>query len=804
MTGILSMDDMFTLTTPIIDGTKYKHIISKINNNYANLKLYGGLTHNYNLNKDTVIKDLEYNKKIGYNLRGEVKKILTKRGKTFLLIANAGGGKTYVMLDVSAELVEENKANNVVYILAVPNTSQSNQNEISEDLVMFGFDSIVGKNSKIKKEDKSISEKIKEGARKFSCVYDKALEVVEEAKRLGLEVVLIVDETHKLIYDTYREAALEGMDEAIKVSDMVVMMTATPDVCKHYYQYDEIYNLVDKEVQNNIEKFRILYSNNWKITLRKELKRLKALNKIALVKISSKEEIKAEKKALEKLGYLVEVATSNEKGSDLFKDIETTGTIGDDVDIILCTSVIEAGISLKDKSLVPIEIVRGSRDFNTDNTTQFFARPRIKVSEGIMIVKNYNEDILKEIVEFEEELNNPKNTGKVVRPKTKKIYPIDKTIEQVKKQATTYYKTLEATLNKKLKGEYLEVVKEHMIGEIYRVDRTGSVKIDLEAMKLHVNTKDVIKEAYRRRDARILEIAPLMLYSQFEGRIFYDSIELDADLNGNVEDEVLNNIKESKEEKKIAQELKDLKEKQFRDWLASGEKDIYKVLEALHENKLNRTAMKNYDVTITLRELIEFRDTSLYELMKVCYREFSIGQVVKIVTAKYKECNEYITKTDIRRIYEAKHAMGQVKVGYYENSDMKNDIIYEMINTLKTNNNSTAPVQFNLTEYIKTVVYSELVKKGCKGYSSKKVKEAIRQINKEHGKYVSWREYSKEDIKKLESAISSRSKDKVVNDIGMLYELGKRNKSGKEYLVINNVKITFSLDETLGKVTSSK
>ena len=446
---ILNMEseELAGLFDDSLDLIDYERIATKIVKDYSNKILYGGLTHNYNLNAKTEVEKLKYKNKIGYSLTSNIKEMLTARGRKYLLIANAGGGKTYTILKSSSELNELDKDAKVVYILAVPNTSQSNQNQVNEDLAEFGFLSIVGEKSKLEidSEYESITEMLKAGHRKYSCVFDKVIDVIEESKKMDLEVVLVVDEAHKLVWDTYRGEALEGMDKSIELADMVLMMTATADVCKHYYQYNKIFELEDTALENNIKDFKVIYSNNWGMTLRRELRRLKKKNKIALIKIGcSIEKLNSLKTALEKQGYLVEILSSKNKNGYAFKTIEQFGLIGADVDIVLTTSVVECGISLKDKDIVPIEIIRKAHDFNLDNSTQFFARPRKKVSEGIMIVKSYNENIGAEIVEFENELKKNKNA----KPKTKNVRKIEHCINEVKREASKFYSATNSTIKK--------------------------------------------------------------------------------------------------------------------------------------------------------------------------------------------------------------------------------------------------------------------------------------------------------------------------------------------------------------------
>lgn len=810
----ITIEELRALGINVVDSNMYKKIESKVLNDFDNSRLYRGISINLDVNKDVKPEPLKYKNKIGYNLKWKVVEILKKRGKVVLMIANAGGGKTYTTLQVASELVEANKDNNVVYILAVPNTSQSNQNQIGEDLIEFGFESIVGKQSKIKTEgsDKTIAERLKEGFRKFSCVYDKTHEIVEEAKKQGLETVLIVDECHKLIWDTYRVTALEGMESASVKADMVLMMSATPDVCKNYYKFDEIYEFIDEEVKNNLEKFKIIYSNNWKFTLRKQLRRIKEEGKVALVKINNIDEIDSMKESLEKQGYLVEKLTSTDKNGYTFKTIEQFGLIGADVDVVLCTSVIECGISLKDKDIVPVEIIKGYNDFNMDNTIQFFARPRKKVSEGIMIVKNYQDEIAKDIEEFEKlkakaeaEAEEGKDK-KIVRPKTRRVKDICNYIISANREATIAYKCLETTLRKKLETESVAYVREHILEEIRRIDRTGAIEFDTENLKLYINSKEIIKHAFNKRNGFIISSAPLKLQNLFEGKIFYDEIELETDLGEEFNEEDVKSVNEEKAKKKLLNEAKKVREDEYREWLK--DKNLVDAIPDLLEGKINRANIKNYNLDISLRDLIEFRDSSLFDLMKICFRNFTLGETVEIITSKYSKSGEYITKTDIKSMCERKHTIEQMKLGYYKDLNTKDDIICDIIQYYKTNGGTRDAKQINFTDELVVIINAELNRNRCPGFRNKNTLDILSKIEDYN---MDWKTiYTKENIKKLETAISSKSgirpqtKNKIVSEVGKIYNINTRNQDGKEYLRINNPIKKFNFESTLKNIIESK
>ena len=193
-------------------------------NYFVDDTLYRGLSYKKDINRDTLRLIKKYRNKIGYQLGGEIQSMLSRRGEVILMIANAGGGKTYVILKEMNELSKKKCNDNVRYIITVPTFNQSNQNEKSDVLSMFKAKSIVGSRDGRKKvEVNSMTDRL------FSCVYDKALDLVEILKSNGHEVVLVIDECHKLIADNnFREEAITNLEKARDLSDQVIMMTATP------------------------------------------------------------------------------------------------------------------------------------------------------------------------------------------------------------------------------------------------------------------------------------------------------------------------------------------------------------------------------------------------------------------------------------------------------------------------------------------------------------------------------------------------------------------------------------------------
>lgn len=802
----------------LVNTTDEKIKVKRPKINYENALRYRGLGYIEDVNKDIKKTTLYYTNKIGFDLKDKIKEMLTRRNETVLLIANAGGGKTFVNLQVASELVEGNEKNNVVYILAVPTTSQSNQNQVSEDLSKFGFVSIVGKNSKLKNVDdkQSLVDKIKAGNRKFSCVFDKVEELVNESKKKGLEVVLVVDEAHKLIWDTYRKEALEGIDNALNKVDMTIMLTATPRTCMRYYKYDEIFELKDRDAKNNITNFDVLFTDNWELTLRKQIRKIKDAGKVALVRLNNKKLIESLRKSLINQGYLVEVMTSEDKDAYAFKTIERFGMIGADVDVVFCTSVIECGISLKDTDVVPIEIIRDYKDFNSDNTIQFFARPRKTVIGGIMIIKSYQENIKDVMKRYEE--NKKKNEGKVVSKEVleaqSKMRASNERMKEtsylrdIDEEVNACYTYMQRALTNSLENSVV-YAREYIANELRYRDIHKAIVFDEENLRLKIDKKEIIKRAFKKIDEEIIVKSPMVLETFFKDKIFYGNVTLSFDTEEATKEDKLG-VEEAKAERKALVEEAKAKEEVYRTWLE--DKNFVKALPDIVEGVVNRANIKNYNLDMSLKEIIEFKNSTLYESIVKCANDFTLDEIVKIFTTKYEVSGKYLEKSVVKELCERNHTIKQIRNGYATNTETKYDTICEVIEHYKQGKK-----QIYLTDDLKVILHCELVRrKGINNYKHKKTLMLMYDIDPYlYRVEQDWKSfYTKENIKKLEGAISSSNvknvklsksiDSKIVNEVEKIYNIGIKANGNKEYQVINAPHKYFDLDSILNQIKSSK
>lgn len=828
------------------------------NTRYYSTTRYTQYANFNDINKDTKITTLKYKDKIGYNLKNEIKLMLKRRNETILMVANAGGGKTYSIMQCTCELLEEEKQkaimeaireeldeitvkdNKVAYVLPVPNTSQAWQNEVSEDLKKFGYTKVVGV-----KEGK----RIKINAKKplYSPVYDKTLETVEELKKQGYEVVLIVDECHKLVKDTYRHKALLELDIAITKADLTIMMTATPRMNLKYYKYDEIFKLEDLEVKNNLQLLRPIYTKNWSITLLKEIRKAIKKGLKPLIRLNSKKEIEVFIEKLKEAGISSAMLTSETKDSEIFKSIQENGTVGDTAQVLFCTSVIECGISLKATDIIPVEVIRTASDFDKDNSVQFFARPRKQVAEGIMIIKQYD-------------INLNTNKNSILELHDFKWY-----YEKVSKMVNAQYSYIKAQLEMNLETKGFEYAKEQLEIEIAILKNNKNVinviEADLNTLNVYIDNKKLIQRVYSEMDKDIVVKSPLQLRKIFKDLIFYeDEVKIEVDeVYNNLKDLIDNGVKpklsDSKEDKrlleilnknKIKANLEDivldiydetldmnmvkelqthklyeyikeqvktfndinylkeirrevtntrrLKEEDYRELL--NDKNFVKAIPDIAEKKVTSDNIKKYGLDISLHDIIDFRETGLFKQIWDTSKVFSSKEAIMIAKHKYKDSKgneKYISKADVKDICEIKYFIEKSKdfKGLTKYDLIYNILINKKLRTDKNGKNKL--VQINLTDDLKTEIITELVRN--KFYTKKEISEAVKEIEMEMFLMENADEYefySKENIKKLEKASSSQLKNKVMKDISKIFRIGEDSKG---YPAINAPLKKFSLEK---------
>lgn len=790
-----------------LSPTKLKHLYDlALKINYDDENLYSRDMVRVDINGKTKRTILTYKKKIGYTLHNEMKELQTRRNQIVMVIGNAGGGKTYIQLKVAKELDLESKDDNVVYIFVGPGSKQMNQNEVNDDLWEFGFKSVVGKNNKLETDDgEHYAKKLKKGHRKFSVVYDLTYDVVKEAKKQGLEVVLVVDECHKLV-SHFRGDAIKGIREAMKMADMVTMMTATPEKCLLHFKYDEIIELVDEDVQTNIGDFNITYTDKCDETLRREIYKALKFKTRPLVKLDwSLDDINALAKSLEEEGYIVEVLSSKNTSSEVFKSIVENGIIPDGIDIVLCTSTVEAGISLKSKDITPIMVCNSISRFNSDNTIQFFARPRKKVKKGILILKNTFEDINKALADMK---------GLGDNPEYKKVYGIEYYMNRANAEANEMkitmsrdFKELCKTCNVRAAVDY---IKDRMAREFKRTKTL--VQFDEYSLEFCIDKVGIIERACQLRDMALIGGGLPTLQTFFIGKIFYDKLTIsydDVEALPEEEKKVLKEkVKATKEKKKVSKEAKKAKDEEYREYFKDEE--FLKLLPDLVSGKLDVMSIKKYNTDKTLKELKEFKKSSAYNVLIKSTVHFSIDEIARMMTSRYAECGEYMSLSDIEKMCDTASNVIQNGLGAHNNDKSSYNVLVPISDYFKTKGNTKAPERVMISKNLFIILYCELVRTKQSGFTSPKIKKILEDAPPKSK--FNWKTYyTDKKISALEKALTRKdgsikpaSMAKLVKQLERIYNINTYKVKGKEYLYICDKLKSFDFEYHLNNLLNSK
>lgn len=281
--------------------------------------------------------------------------------KKILIQAPTGCGKTYTFINHAKE-----RKGKTVFL--VPNVA--NVKQIAEEYEIPGL----------------YGDEVKEGIWEVSSVvvatYDKAGAFLSS----NLENLLVVlDEAHNLQSQAnFRSDAIQRVKKLVEKSKEAVFLSATINHLDHRL-YGGVMRFEPEIPKSIIGSSKILLSGkgtNKSVAL-DLARKLVAENKKCLVKMNNKNSLYKFKEDLESSNITSVVLTAENKDkSDVMKKILTDQTLPDDYQVVFCTSLLDAGVNLKEVDVI-IDVENG----DPNSIRQLSARPRISLKEHYIVIK---------------------------------------------------------------------------------------------------------------------------------------------------------------------------------------------------------------------------------------------------------------------------------------------------------------------------------------------------------------------------------------------------------------------------------
>lgn len=684
---------------------------------------------------------------------------LLKQNKQSLLVAAAGSGKTFIILDRVFKKIKFKDGKKHILVMTLPNKAQTEQVGPK-----YGVFSLVGNMNKditevVKTEDKIVS------------VYEKTADIEYLLRDPNIVVHFVIDEAHNIPSSSrFRVECIQNLvkikNKVLENGGSVLLITASYESLKMEELDYIIYTYKNTEYEAPCESFNLYIKKNDKLNIENYIYKVVKNGIIRYNDITSyKTLINFYKQNKKKVIF----ANSKEKtyvkvdGRNKYNNETVNKLINEEIlpenDICFITSMADAGINITNienidrKDYNSYFVVQNAENMSLANIEQFFNRLRFKANSYNLLINNScdNTTEYKDLETITEE----------------KINVVKKQIEYLEKMLEALnFKYNNFSVNYKNPG--LEVRKEfNYILDFKNVD---GIKENLGCIYLDDNNN--ISIDYNK----FFDICISDYDKQFYSNIYLLKEKLEQTFNKKI------NIFKVDGENVV--DFDEIIETNFYDILK--EKDN-KVVKQLKENKITDNELKNYSDTNNF----EF-SVRLYGLGKTTEEVINILETKEVLKdKKLVEETKNERKERIRNTIKKEERQHLIDLSKASIRQLKQDILNNKEIDDKVITNSY--FYEDLKKAVKMNIYEDFVEE------LKKETTSFRTFFL-HKQYVYYNNLYLEDPKLLNNTNSGREQRIVIE-----YFINKDGKTKKRKVIDKNIQtVKNNLEKQMNKTYTEK
>lgn len=302
-----------------------------------------------------------------------------------VLNAPTGSGKTKAVMKIAKELVHENLVDKAVIVLPLTMLTEQVSTRYADDDVSF-----LRVDGSTSQED---LDKIPES--RFICTTYNSLHKIKITKH----TFCCVDEYHELSAGVeYREKEVQHVLRMLRQASIGLMISATPDYLLARELDAHILEVRPRShTPKQLQIIHLQKPEEVALRLCSECYRLCSQGKV-IIWHDDHQKLKKYKQLFLQAGIVHEhqvaiLSSDNKEGihKEVWQSITATGTIPDEIRIILCTRTMLMGVSIDNTDIqAMIAIYSNPQYIRPQDLTQFIARPRNGVKELFCIMPDLN------------------------------------------------------------------------------------------------------------------------------------------------------------------------------------------------------------------------------------------------------------------------------------------------------------------------------------------------------------------------------------------------------------------------------